>query len=88
MIDSHCHLADEAFVGDLDGAIDRAREAGLTSALCILAAGDEEEASRARGVARDVSKRRHRDGVSQLEIVAASSGIFVVSIRLLASFRT
>ena len=51
MIDSHCHLADEAFAGDLDGAIARAREAGLTSALCILAAGDEDEAGRARAVA-------------------------------------
>ena len=47
MIDSHCHLADETFVGDLDGAIARAREAGLTSALCILSAGDEAEAARA-----------------------------------------
>lgn len=50
MIDSHCHLADEAFEADLDGAIARAREAGLSSALCILAAGDEPEAARAAGV--------------------------------------
>jgi TatD DNase family protein len=51
MIDSHCHLADEVFAGDVDGAIARAKEAGLTSALCILAAGDEDEAARAREVA-------------------------------------
>ena len=50
MIDSHCHLADEAFAGDLDAAIGRAQEAGLTGALCILAAGDEPEAARARNV--------------------------------------
>jgi TatD DNase family protein len=50
MIDSHCHLADEAFEVDLDAAIARAREAGVTAALCILAAGDEAEAARARGV--------------------------------------
>ena len=50
MIDSHCHLADEAFAADLDAAIARAREAGVTGALCILAAGDEAEAARARGV--------------------------------------
>jgi TatD DNase family protein len=50
MIDSHCHLADEAFQVDLDAAIARAREAGLTAALCILAAGDEAEAARARMV--------------------------------------
>ncbi|HET7694780.1 MAG TPA: TatD family hydrolase [Vicinamibacterales bacterium] len=51
MIDSHCHLADDAFEADLDAAIARAREAGLTAALCILAAGDEAEAARARVVA-------------------------------------
>lgn len=50
MIDSHCHLADEAFGADLDAAIARAREAGVTGALCILAAGDDAEAERARGV--------------------------------------
>jgi TatD DNase family protein len=50
MIDSHCHLADEAFEADLDAAIARAREAGVTGALCILAAGDEPEALRARDV--------------------------------------
>jgi TatD DNase family protein len=50
MIDSHCHLADEAFEADLDQAIGRARAAGVTEALCILSAGDEAEAARARGV--------------------------------------
>ena len=47
MIDSHCHLADEAFVDDLDGAIERAKRAGVTGVLCILAAGDEAEGERA-----------------------------------------
>jgi TatD DNase family protein len=50
MIDSHCHLADEAFAPDLDEVIVRARAAGLHEALCILSAGDEAEAARARGV--------------------------------------
>jgi TatD DNase family protein len=45
MIDSHCHLADEAFEGDLDGVIGRAREAGVERALVVLAAGDEKEAA-------------------------------------------
>ena len=48
MVDSHCHLADEAFEGDLDATIARARDAGVDRALCILAAGDEAEAARAR----------------------------------------
>jgi len=50
VIDSHCHLADEAFEVDLDEAIARARAAGVTDALCILSAGDEPEADRARVV--------------------------------------
>jgi TatD DNase family protein len=47
VIDSHCHLADDAFVPDLDAVIERARAAGLTHALCILAAGNTAEAARA-----------------------------------------
>jgi TatD DNase family protein len=47
MIDSHCHLADEKFVPDLGPVIERARAAGLTHALCILAAGNKDEALRA-----------------------------------------
>ena len=63
MIDSHCHLADEAFAGDLDAAIARAREAGVTGALCILAAGDAAEAERARGVRERWSAVRFATGV-------------------------
>jgi TatD DNase family protein len=50
VIDSHCHLADEAFEADLDATIARAQAAGVTEALCILSAGDEAEAIRARSV--------------------------------------
>jgi TatD DNase family protein len=50
VIDSHCHLADEAFEIDLDAAIARAKDAGVSEALCILSAGDESEAGRAGGV--------------------------------------
>ena len=52
MIDSHCHLADDAFVKDLPDVIGRARAAGLTHALCILAAENPTEAERARELAR------------------------------------
>lgn len=47
MIDSHCHLAGEEFVADLDAVVARALESGLTTALCILGAGDSEESARA-----------------------------------------
>lgn len=47
MIDSHCHLADDAFTRDLEHVISRAREAGLHGALCILAADNQTEVERA-----------------------------------------
>jgi len=50
MIDSHCHLAGEEFAADLDAVVTRAREAGVSRALCILSAGDEAEAERAARV--------------------------------------
>ena len=50
MIDSHCHLADEIFEADLEAVIGRARDAGLTGAMCILAAGDTGEFTRAARV--------------------------------------
>lgn len=52
MIDSHCHLADDAFVKDLDAVIERAQAAGLTRALCILAADNPTEGERAKVLAR------------------------------------
>ena len=57
MIDSHCHLADEAFAADLDAVVARARDAGLTGALCILSADDDGESARAARV-RDACGRR------------------------------
>ena len=50
MIDSHCHLADDAFSQDLEAVIGRARSAGLERALVILEAGTPDEASRARQI--------------------------------------
>jgi TatD DNase family protein len=50
VIDSHCHLADEAFEGDLDAVVRRALEAGLTGALCVLSADDDKESAAATRV--------------------------------------
>jgi TatD DNase family protein len=50
MIDSHCHLADEAFAEDLEAVIGRAREAGVERALCILSVGDKKESAAAARV--------------------------------------
>ena len=69
MIDSHCHLADEAFADDLDAVIGRARTAGLSGALCILSAGDDKESAAAarrpgacgrRSASRSASTRTRR----------------------------
>lgn len=47
ILDSHCHLADQAFAADLDAVVDRARAAGLARALCILSADEPDEVARA-----------------------------------------
>jgi TatD DNase family protein len=47
VIDSHCHLADEVFAGDLEAVVARAREGGVERVLVILAAGDAKEAAQA-----------------------------------------
>jgi TatD DNase family protein len=49
-IDSHCHLADEAFKADLSEVVKRARATGAPTALCILDAGSQDERIRAMGV--------------------------------------
>jgi len=50
VVDSHCHLADEMFVTDLDAVVARARTAGVDRVLCILSADDADEVARARRV--------------------------------------
>jgi TatD DNase family protein len=46
MTDSHCHIAGEEFAGDLDAVVARARAAGVSRALVILAAEDDAEIAR------------------------------------------
>lgn len=50
MIDSHCHLADEAFSADLEEVVARAKGEGLERALVILEAGNARESAQARRV--------------------------------------
>jgi TatD DNase family protein len=50
MIDSHCHLADETFAGDLEQVVGRARDAGLERALVILEGGNPKEAAQAQRI--------------------------------------
>jgi TatD DNase family protein len=50
MVDSHAHLADEAFSPDIEAVVQRARAVPLAGILCIVEASDPEEAVRARRV--------------------------------------
>jgi TatD DNase family protein len=50
VIDSHCHLADEKFRGDLEQVVARAKAAGVLGALVILEGGNAAEAEQARQV--------------------------------------
>lgn len=49
-LDSHCHLADEAFYADLPEVAARARAAGVIDAICILSADTPEEHARVDAV--------------------------------------
>lgn len=49
LFDSHCHLTDPAFAGDVDAVLTRAREAGLTGMVCI--ASDPADARAASALA-------------------------------------
>jgi len=50
MVDSHSHIAGREFAGDLAAVVSRARDAGVSRALVILAAEDEEEVRQASRV--------------------------------------
>lgn len=50
MTDSHCHIAGEEFIADLPAVVERARAAGVSRALVILAAEDDDEIARAETV--------------------------------------
>jgi len=63
MIDSHCHVAGPEFAGDLQSIVARAREAGVTSALVILAADDVAELTQAQAVAAAWPEVRFSIGV-------------------------
>lgn len=63
MIDSHCHLADEVFAGDLDAVVARAKEAGVERVMVILEAGNQREAAQAAHLERLWPETRFAIGV-------------------------
>jgi TatD DNase family protein len=85
--DSHCHLADEAFSVDLDAVVARAVRAGLTSAVCILSADEDDELSRADRVRLAWPAVRFAAGVHPHR-AAAYAGRAVEAARVAASAAT
>jgi len=63
MVDSHCHLGDEAYVADLADVVARAKAAGVEELLCVLEASDSTEWERAPGVCRHWDRIRLAAGV-------------------------
>ncbi|HYB95144.1 MAG TPA: TatD family hydrolase [Vicinamibacterales bacterium] len=63
MTDSHCHIAGEEFIADLDAVVERARAAGVSRALVILAAEDEDEIRRSETVSTAWPECRFAVGV-------------------------
>jgi TatD DNase family protein len=63
LIDSHCHIAGPEFAKDLDDVVARARDAGLSGALVVLAADDEQELRQAPEVAARWPQVRFTIGV-------------------------
>src|SRR4051812_47119777 len=52
MIDTHCHLADEAYAADLEAVVARGHAAGVTDAMCILSSSEPVEVERAAVVSK------------------------------------
>ena len=63
MTDSHCHIAGEEFVADLPDVVARAKAAGVSRALVILAADDDVEIARAGTVLQAWPECRFAVGV-------------------------
>jgi TatD DNase family protein len=76
MIDSHCHLADEAFAGDLEEVVRRAKDAGLERVMVILEAGNATEASQSARLSQLWPEVRYSIGVHphQADQFAADPG--------------
>jgi len=83
VIDSHCHLADETFAGDLDAVVARARAAGLERVCVILEGGNQAEAAQAERLQRLWPEVRFAVGVHphQAHEFAADPGRAVSVVR-------
>lgn len=63
MVDSHAHLADDAFAADVAEVVRRARDLPLEEVLCIVDASDDDECARAADLVRLWDRLRTTAGV-------------------------
>ncbi len=75
LIDTHCHLAGDEFVADLDAVIGRARAAGVTRAICILDASTPVELERASDLAARWPTLRFAVGVHPHRAAQVPDGV-------------
>ena len=73
LTDTHCHLADPAFSEDLEEVVRRARAAGVTGGLCVLALGDADEEPQAARVRAAWPELRFAVGVHPHQASAFAS---------------
>jgi TatD DNase family protein len=83
LIDSHCHLADNTFAGDLNDVVARAKAAGLERVLVILEGGNRAEADQSARVADLWPETRVAVGVHphQAHEFAAAAGRAAETVR-------
>lgn len=86
MTDSHCHIAGQEFIADLDAVVERALAAGVGRALVILGAEDDAEIARVGTVLAAWPACRFAVGVhphhAQLFAADPSAAAATVSARL------
>jgi TatD DNase family protein len=87
--DSHCHLADEAFIEDLAAVAERALDVGVRRALCILSSDTEEELARVAavrtawpGVCFATAIHPHRAGAYAGQVDAVTAAVRTAAARV------
>jgi len=63
VIDSHCHLSDKVFSGDLEGTIARAHEAGVSRIVAVGGGGPVEDSETSAEIARSHESIRSTAGI-------------------------
>ena len=78
LIDTHCHLYDEAFRDDFDAVLARAREAGLEA--CVMPGIDDAQvaAAREKAVAQKLGGRHRLTADEYIEGILIAINIVIL----------